>query len=167
MMKNNMMLMLLVAVMGVSLLSCTKEETTIGGIGNIDNRTYDKELKVTKQDLVNYELIMGEFGDTIRYFLFKNSKAAYVFHNKNINSISKYLIFSNWSVSNGKLTMSSDDDEEKRLEFNITKMYKKLSDSEYVLQVILRENENKYVFYASEDGRKHEEAQAWWNAITE
>ena len=51
-------------------------------------------------------------------------------------------------------------------EFSISKMYKKQDANSYVLQVILKDEQGKYVFYASEDGSKRGMAQEWWNTIT-
>ena len=162
---SKMMLMLLVAVMGMCMQSCTEEETKI--VSPPDTRTYDTELEVTKQDLVKYEVVFGDFDDTHRIFLFKNAEAAHVSHRIGSTSDARYVIFKSWSLSNGKLTFTVEKDGEKEtLVYSIKKMYKKVSANEYELQIILRDEDGKYVFYATEDGSNHNYAQEWWNIIT-
>ncbi|MBR6197269.1 MAG: hypothetical protein IKQ72_06675 [Bacteroidaceae bacterium] len=46
-------------------------------------------------------------------------------------------------------------------------MYKKISSSEYELQILLKDEDGTYVFYASEDGSKHSTAELWWNLISD
>lgn len=164
-MKKMMMFMLLVATMGMSVMSCSeKDEAAV-----VDNRTYDKELEVTKQDLIKYELIMADLEDGyVRYFLFKDSKAAYISHAKGVTTSTNYYITNNWSVSNGKLSMTlRKNGQEEIAEYSISKMYKKISSSEYVLQILLKDEDGTYVFYASEDGSKHSMAESWWSAISD
>ena len=52
-------------------------------------------------------------------------------------------------------------------EYSISKMYKKISSSEYELQILLKDEDGTYVFYASEDGSKHSTAELWWNLISD
>lgn len=167
-MKKMMMLMLLVVVMGMgmSLQSCSKEETTVVTRKDI---TFDKELDVTKQELVQYELIMSELSDRVRYMLFKDTKAAYIWHDKSLNPVTNFVIFKSWSLSNGKLTLTAEKDgKTETTEFGIKKIYEKVGDNEYVVKVRLTDEEGHTdEFYASDEGKMHDDAESWWKAISE
>jgi len=155
--------MLLGAVMGMGLQSCSKDETII----TPTDMTFDKELDVTQMDLIKFEVIIGDFGDTRRLFLFKNSsKAAHASYKIGSSTSSNVLIFKSWSLSGGKLKLTAEKNGvTETVEYSIKKMYKKLNDAQYQIQVILREGGEKYVFYAVEDGSNHAFAQEWWSII--
>lgn len=164
MMKKLMMLMLFVAAMGMGLQSCSKEESSIQ---TGDDRTYDTELEVTRQDLIKYELIMGDFDNLVRYFLFKDNKAAYLWHDKSLTPKTNFIISRNWTVADGKLKMVVEKDgQTETLEYGVSKMYKRETDG-YLLQILIKDDEGYvYVFYAKEDGSKHQDAENWWDAIS-
>ena len=159
------MLLVVVMGMGMSLQSCSKEETTVVTRKDI---TFGKELDVTKQELVQYELIMSELSDRVRYMLFKDTKAAYIWHDKSLNPVTNFVIFKSWSLSNGKLTFTAEKDgQETSNVYTVKKMYKKLSATEYELQIIVKDGDDTYTFYAAEDGSNHAYAEEWWSLISD
>ena len=166
-MKKMMMLMLLVVVMGMGLQSCSKEESTI--VTRPDDKVYNTELEVTQQDLISYEAVAGDVGETRYIWLFKNAyKAAQVAHAVNNPNGARYVIFKSWSLSNGKLTFTAEKDgQETSNVYTVKKMYKKLSATEYELQIIVKDGDDTYTFYAAEDGSNHAYAEEWWNLISD
>jgi hypothetical protein len=164
MMKKMMMLILLMAVTGMGLQSCSKEESTI--LTTVDEKTYDTVFPVTKQDLIKYEIIASESSNNILYFLFTDNKAAYVNQQKGIAGKTIYTIFKSWSFSNGKLSMTAEKDgKTETFEYSVSKMYRKASSNEYHVIVFLKDEEATYEFYAVEDGSKHDLAQSWWDNL--
>ena len=163
MMKKMMTLMLLVVVMGMGFQSCEKDETTT------NTMVFDKELEVTQQDLIQYEVIFGDVEDQQLIWLFKDfSKAAQVMHAKNNPNGARYVIFKSWSLSNGKLTLTAEKNGEKESwEYSVKKMYKKLDASHYEIQIIARDEEDTYVLNAVDDHSNHALAEEWWNLISD
>ena len=141
--------------------SCSKEETTIGGIA--DTKEYGKRLSVSKKDLVTYEVIRSMSNNKYEHLVFKNNAAGVLI--TNLSDVPQsYAYCTQWGVSNNTLTMVTDKGVTQT--FDVTKEYKKISESSYTITVYLKGSDGKeYAYDCVDDGTNSAVAATVWNVI--
>ena len=157
-MKKLLLALLLVAP--VLFTSCTKEETTFPGIDTIE---FGKRLPVTKSDLVKYEILRNMTDGKYQFVVFKNDVAGVLI--TNLSDVPQsYAYCTQWGVSNNTLTMVTDKGVTQT--FDVTKEYKKISESSYTITVYLKGSDGKeYAYDCVDDGTNSAVAATVWNVI--
>ena len=157
-MKKILLALLLAAPVLFS--SCSKEETTVSGINSIE---YGKRLPVSKSDLVKYEILRNLTDGQYQYIVFKNNAAGVLI--TNLSDVPQsYAYCTQWGVSNNTLTMVTDKGVTQT--FDVSKEYKKISESSYTITVYLKESDGKeYAYDCVDDGTNSAVAATVWNVI--
>ena len=141
--------------------SCSKEETTIGGIA--DTKEYGKRLSVSKKDLVTYEVIRSMSNNKYEHLVFKNNAAGVVITNL-MGTTESWAYCPEWGVSNNTLTMVTE--EGASMTFEVSKEYQKTSTNSYTIIVYLKgSNGNEFAYECVDDGGNHAVAENLWTII--
>lgn len=141
--------------------SCSKEETTIGGIA--DTKEYGKRLSVSKSDLVKYEVIRNMSNNKYEHMVFTNNAAGVVITNLK-GEPESWAYCPEWGVSNKTLTMVTE--EGATMTFEVSKEYQKTGTNSYGIIVYLKgSNGNEFAYECIDDGGNHALAENLWTII--
>jgi hypothetical protein len=141
--------------------SCSKEETTIGGI--VDTKEYGKRLSVSKSDLVKYEVIRSMSNNKYEHLVFKNNAAGVVITNL-MGTTESWAFCQEWGVSNNTLTMVTE--EGATMTFEVSKEYQKNGTGYTIIVYLKGSNGNEFAYECVDDGGNHAVAENLWTIIS-